>query len=74
MNQWGGEHWKQWRKSIEQALLPHQRMEDPEDNFYGSWDPVGPWGEDGGRVYSTAVGALILEVYYRYGHVLGSRG
>ncbi len=73
MNQWGGEHWRQWRKSIEKALIPNQRMEDEQDNFYGSWDPVGPWGEDGGRVYSTATGALILEVYYRYSRVLGSR-
>lgn len=73
MNQWGGAHWKNWKKSIEKALLPNQRLEDEEDNFYGSWDPVGPWGEEGGRVYSTAIGTLILEVYYRYGHVLGAR-
>ena len=73
MNQWGGDQWKKWKKAIETALLENQRMEDPEDNFYGSWDPVGPWGEDGGRVYTTATGALILEVYYRYGKVLGAR-
>ncbi|MCH2111217.1 MAG: hypothetical protein MK213_00030, partial [Planctomycetes bacterium] len=73
MNQWGGNHWKKWKKAIEKTLLDHQRMENPKDNFYGSWDPIGPWGEDGGRVYTTATGALILETYYRYGKVLGSR-
>lgn len=73
MNQWGGSHWKNWKKAIEKALLPNQRLEDEEDNFYGSWDPVGPWGKEGGRVYSTAIGTLILEVYYRYGNVLGAR-
>lgn len=73
MNQWGGAHWKNWKKAIEKALLPNQRLEDEEDNFYGSWDPAGPWGEEGGRVYSTAIGTLILEVYYRYGNVLGAR-
>ncbi|RKY14435.1 MAG: hypothetical protein DRP63_08530, partial [Planctomycetota bacterium] len=32
----------------------------------GSWDPVGKWGMVGGRVYSTALNALTLEIYYRY--------
>lgn len=73
MNQWGGSHWNNWKKSIEKALIPNQRMENKEDNFYGSWDPVGAWGRDGGRVYSTALCALILEVYYRYNNVLGAR-
>ncbi len=73
MNQWGGKHWKDWRKAIESALLPNQRTEDEEDNFYGSWDPVGPWGEEGGRVYSTAICTLMMEVYYRYTNVLGAR-
>ena len=73
MNQWGGEHWKTWQKEIEKTMVKNQRMENPEDNFYGSWDPVGPWGEEGGRVYTTATGALILEVYYRYANVLGAR-
>jgi len=71
MNQWGGSEWKGWKKSIEKALLPNQRKEP--GNFKGSWDPVGPWGEDGGRVYSTAICALMLEVYYRYAKVLGAR-
>ena len=55
---------------MEKALLPHQRTD---GNFEGSWDPIGPWGKDGGRVYSTAMGALMLEVYYRYAKVLGAR-
>jgi len=33
---------------------------------HGSWDPVGAWGSVGGRVYSTAINALTLEVWYRY--------
>jgi hypothetical protein len=32
----------------------------------GSWDPYGSSGTRGGRVYQTAVGALSMEVYYRY--------
>ena len=73
LNQWGGPAWKKWKKAIETTLIDNQRMENEKDNFYGSWDPVGPWGEEGGRVYTTSTGALILEVYYRYGKVLGAR-
>jgi hypothetical protein len=71
LNQWGGKHWTTWKKSIEKALIPTQRKD--KGNFKGSWDPIGPWGEDGGRVYSTAICVLILEVYYRYARVLGAR-
>ena len=41
--------------------------------YKGSWDPKGPWGPDGGRVYSTAMMALCLEVYYRYDRVFGTK-
>ena len=37
------------------------------------WDPIGPWGLDGGRVYSTAMMAMCLEVYYRYDRLFGGR-
>ena len=32
----------------------------------GSWDPIDEWGTAGGRVYATALGAMTLEVYYRF--------
>ena len=32
----------------------------------GSWAPDGKWGGGAGRVVTTALGALSLEVYYRY--------
>ena len=61
--QFGGSLWKRWNESMLKALLSTQRTSGDED---GSWDPIGEWGAAGGRVYSTALGAMTLEVYYRY--------
>jgi hypothetical protein len=63
MFQLGGANWRKWNKEMQKALLPHQRQGGEED---GSWDPVGEWGYPGGRVYSTAINVLTLEIYYRY--------
>ena len=63
MFQAGGEQWKTWNKALKETLLPNQRKGGDED---GSWDPVTTMDLCGGRVYTTAMGALALEVYYRY--------
>lgn len=38
----------------------------------GSWDPDGTWGPAGGRVYATALSALILELAFRYEEALAA--
>jgi hypothetical protein len=64
MFQQGGENWKAWNESMKPALCDNQRKAGYED---GSWDPVGGGHiPTGGRVMSTALGCLCLEVYYRY--------
>jgi hypothetical protein len=63
MFQMGNEHWKAWNGALRDMLLQNQRKGGDED---GSWDPAGMWSSAGGRVYSTAMAALCLEVYYRY--------
>ncbi|MFT5289322.1 MAG: hypothetical protein ACI8QS_001491 [Planctomycetota bacterium] len=68
--QMGGEGWKKWNKAMKAAVVDSQCKE---AHKKGSWDPVGPWGYSGGRVYSTATMVLCLEVYFRYGRVLGAR-
>ena len=68
LHQIGGAPWKEWNRSMKSAIVDHQRLEAGRDE-HGSWDPVGPWGVDGGRVYSTAVMTLCLQVYYRYERV-----
>ncbi|MCA8919264.1 MAG: hypothetical protein KDB68_04460 [Planctomycetes bacterium] len=72
----GGEKWEKWSKAANDVLLKNQRGFSAADkkaeltsadtfDEYGSWDPVGAWGGAGGRVYSTAMGALILETEWR---------
>ena len=63
MYQMGGEYWKNWSAKLNDAIVKPQRSD---GNFKGSWDPIDVWGEDGGRVYSTATLVLTLEAYYRY--------
>jgi len=61
--QLGGRHWEKWNEAMQRTLLKLQRTSGPEA---GSWDPDTVWGGYGGRVYTTALGALCLEVYYRF--------
>ena len=63
MYQHGGKAWSTWNESLRDMLIADQRTDGPNA---GSWDPVGAYGLYGGRVYSTAVATLSLEVYYRF--------
>ena len=60
----GGPQWDRWNAQLQAALLPLQRRGG--GSLDGSWDPDPVWGGHGGRVYSTALSAMTLEVYYRY--------
>jgi len=59
----GGDAWERWNSRLKSTLLSLQETSGQEA---GSWEPSGVWGGYGGRVYSTAMAALNLEVYYRY--------
>jgi hypothetical protein len=63
MYQFGGEGWNTWNAAIRDLLISEQRTD---GENAGSWDPVGPWAQYGGRIYSTALSTLCLEVYYRF--------
>jgi hypothetical protein len=65
--QFGGTHWSTWEKALTSAVVKNQRTD---GNFKGSWDPIDAWGEDGGRVYATALNVLTLEAYYRYSKLI----
>jgi len=67
----GGKSWDAWNTLLQQTLLPLQRRD---AHISGSWDPEPSWvGRSGGRIYSTAINILTLEVYYRYRPVFTSR-
>ena len=55
--------WNQWNDALKQQLCSTQVPQGPNA---GSWNPTCIWGGYGGRVYSTAVACMCLEVYYRY--------
>ena len=60
MYQDGGDAWTQWNARVQQILVGEQQPD-------GRWSAAGSeWGAYGGDLYATAIGALCLEVYYRY--------
>jgi hypothetical protein len=61
--QWQGEHWQRWNLSLQKTLVESQVKAGA---AAGSWPPESVWSGYGGRAYSTALGALCLEVYYRF--------
>lgn len=73
MFQVGGDAWERWNATLRDMILPMQersRARNAEKRHaFGSWPPYGEnwgkWGRMGGRVYSTAIAVLTLEVYYR---------
>jgi hypothetical protein len=68
-----GSKWRSWNDDMKNALVPNQNKLATGCRT-GSWEPVDLWARhSGGRVYSTAINALTLEVYYRYANVFGAR-
>jgi hypothetical protein len=56
--------WPTWNQAMQQRLLSTQ-LQTP-DALNGSWPVSELWGGYGGTVYTTAMAALCLEVYYRH--------
>jgi hypothetical protein len=51
--------WKRWNGELTTTLVAGQEND-------GSWPATCLWGGYGGRVYTTALATMCLEVYYRY--------
>ena len=59
----GGKHWREYNKTYQEVVADAQEKD-------GSWPAVtghaGGMGAAEGKIYSTALCTLMLEVYYRY--------
>jgi hypothetical protein len=70
----GGGAWSGWNEKMVAALLASQdrsvdfqnRPRCAHGSFAAFGHGWGKWGRAGGKVYSTALGALMLESYYRH--------
>lgn len=57
--------WQDWNQHLTKRLLHLQESKGSAE--FGSWDSKWfMWGCYGGRVYSTAMSTMCLQVYYRY--------
>ena len=65
-----GPVWDKWNKRLK-AVLPQIQRRD--GSQAGSWDLSSKMAKDGGRVISTTLATLSLEVYYRFLPMYGFR-
>lgn len=59
----GGRAWEIWNQRLTDVLLRRQVQAGADA---GAWPADGMWAGYGGKVFSTAMSTLCLEVYYRY--------
>jgi hypothetical protein len=63
LHQHQGRSWQRWNEEMKRELIGNQVRD---GSPAGSWPPTDRWAAVGGRVYQTALCALMLESYYRY--------
>ncbi len=61
---YGGEDWKQWNSVMREHLIDTQ--DQSRGHARGSWYFPDKHGQVGGRLYTTAMAVMTLEIYYRY--------
>ncbi|MEZ6100997.1 MAG: prenyltransferase/squalene oxidase repeat-containing protein [Pirellulaceae bacterium] len=59
----GGTSWERWNKRMRDVLVNTQVSQ---GRNAGSWEPRGPFANEGGRIYMTSLAVCTLEVYYRH--------
>ena len=71
LSHYGGPLWQEWNVQMRESLVRRQSNRGHEK---GSWYFSDPHGAQlGGRLYSTAMAAMTLEVYYRILPIYGKR-
>jgi hypothetical protein len=69
LHHFGGYPWQRWNEEMRDYLVARQAKEGHER---GSWYLPDPHGAAGGRLYTTSMAIMILEVYYRHMPLYGS--
>ncbi len=59
-----GDDWPKWNEKMHDHLVRTQ--DDSNTHRAGSWYFADPHGQVGGRLYTTAMAVMTLEVYYRF--------
>jgi len=62
MKEYGGELWRKWNTKLRDLLLDKQEKH---GHAKGSWDFPGGMEDRGGRLCTTSLATMILQVYYR---------
>jgi hypothetical protein len=66
MHNVSGRDWDTWNRQVRRVLVETQDR-NPDSCAAGSWAPQKDlWGRQGGRLMTTCLAALTLEIYYRY--------
>ncbi|MEX2185173.1 MAG: prenyltransferase/squalene oxidase repeat-containing protein [Pirellulales bacterium] len=63
VHHYGGEAWREWNAKMRDSLVESQEKT---GHATGSWYMRDRFVTQGGRLYCTAMAAMILEVYYRH--------
>ena len=72
MCNWGGSEWQRWNERVRDDLIAQQETQ---GSARGSWKPRtrAIHAKQGGRLLTTSLATLTLEVYYRYRPLLPER-
>ncbi|MCP4171025.1 MAG: hypothetical protein GY758_09675 [Fuerstiella sp.] len=58
-----GNYWQEWNTALRDMVVDTQIKD---GHMAGTWNPVDNWEKQGGRLYSTSMKLLLLEIYYRH--------
>ena len=58
-----GNYWQEWNAALRDMVVETQIKD---GHMAGTWNPVDSWEHRGGRIYSTSIKLLLLEIYYRH--------
>lgn len=58
-----GDYWQEWNTALRDMIVETQIKD---GHMAGTWNPVDRWEQQGGRLYSTSMKLLLLEIYYRH--------